>query len=48
MGVGACQFCKDCFESTNEINTGNQEILNSQSSAFGGFKNPFFPKRIWS
>ena len=44
MGVGSCQFCKEYYESTNEINTGNLEILNSQSSTFGRFKNPFFPK----
>ena len=46
MGLGYCSGCKEYYYCTTEINTSTQEILNSRSSIWAKFNNPFFPKGV--
>ena len=47
MGLGYCSGCKEYYYcTTTEINTSTQEILNSHSSIWAKFNNPFFPKGV--
>ena len=47
MGVGYCSGCKEYYYcTTTEINRSTQEILNSHSSYWTKFNNPFFPRGV--
>ena len=47
MGLGYCSGCKEYYYcTTTEINKSTQEILNSRSSIWAKFNNPFFPKGV--